>query len=344
LSKNAYARVEASGAGLAVRRRAFLTMALGGTAIWPTALFGQKPALARIGYLAAGTPEKAREIVAGVLAGLAEAGYVESQNLEIEFRWAEFQMDRIPALFADLVQRRPAAIITFPQPPVSEVKEASNSIPIIGFFGADPVSTGLVSSLNRPGGNITGVSVLNYALLSKRLEMLRELVPTNKLVGYLGNPSTAGLMETELSGLQTAAQTLGVHLLVLQASNSNEFEPMFSTLVQKGAGALFVGQDALFQRNSDRLAALAIQYRTPAMFANRNSTVAGGLISYGTSYREAYRLIGLYTGRILKGEKAADLPVQQVTKIELVINLKTAKALGIEVPPALLARADEVIE
>lgn len=326
-----------------MRRREFIA-GLSSAVTFSRAASAQQSAMPVVGWLGYLSPDKVGDVVAGVRLGLAEAGYTEGRNLAIEYRWAEARMERLPSLFAELVQLRVAVIIAIAQPPLADLLAASQSIPIVFFEGVDPVAKGLVASLNRPGGNVTGVSVLNFAVLSKRLEILHELAPTAKRIAYLGNPSTPGLAEAEGVQLKTVAGALGLELLVLHARSPNEFEDAFATLVREQADALIVGQDAMLQRNSEPIAALAVRHRKPAIYASRISALAGGLISYGGVYRDAYRIIGNYTGRILNGEKPADLPVQQLSKVELLINLKAAKALDLTVPPTLLARADEVIE
>jgi putative ABC transport system substrate-binding protein len=322
-----------------MRRRTFITL-VGGAALSPLTVRAQQQTMPVIGWLGIGTLEKIPDIILAVKRGLAESGLVEGRNFKFEYRFAEYHPERLAALAADLVHRKVDLVIMFAFPP-SGVKAISRSIPIVFFTGGDPVKAGLVDSLNKPGGNITGVSVLNVELTGKRLELLHELIPAAKLIAYLGNPISAGSEKIEL---QTAARALGLQLLVLNANNTSEFEAAFATLVQENAGGIIVGNDAVLQRNSDQLATLAARHRIPAIYASRISAVAGGLMSYGTYYPEAYRIIGGYAGRILSGEKPADLPVQQVTKVELVINLKTAKASGFDISPTLLARADEVIE
>jgi putative ABC transport system substrate-binding protein len=297
-----------------------------------------------IGYLEAGSLETTRENVAAVRRGLSDTGYVEGRNLGIEYRWAEDHLERLPALADDLVRRQVAAIVVTTTPAVLAAKAATKSISIVFSMGADPVETGLVASLNRPGGNITGIYNLNTTVGSKRLELLHELVPAATSIAFLVNPTNAVLAETQTRELQVAARTLGLRLLVLNASDPSEFDARFATLVLERAGGLLVGSDALFSNRLDQLIALAVRHRLPTMYARRDATVAGGLMSYGTDYFDALRQVGVYIGRILKGDKPADLPVQQATKVELIINLKTAKALGIAVPLPLLGRADEVIE
>jgi putative ABC transport system substrate-binding protein len=264
--------------------------------------------------------------------------------LTVEYRWAEDRLDRLPALAADLVRREVAVIIAMPTPAAVAAKAATKSIPIVFTTGADPVEIGLVASLNRPGGNLTGNSTLLIATVAKRLELLHQLMPTATSIAYLANPTNPVLAETETRELQVAARTLGLRLVTLDASDPNEFEAAFATLVRVRASGLVAGSDTLFLRHSDQLVALAARYRVPATYGDREITSAGGLMSYGTDLPSAWRQIGVYAARILKGEKPADLPVQQATKIHLAINLKTAKALGLIIPETPLATADEVIQ
>src|SRR5262245_26760492 len=329
-----------------IRRRQFITL-LGGAAAaaWPLAApRAQEPPIPVVGYLEAGSLETTRENVAAIRRGLSDAGYVEGRNLGIEYRWAEDHLERLPALADDLVRRQVAAIVVTTTPAALAAKAATKSISIIFSTGADPVESGLVASLNRPGGNITGIYNLNTTVYSKRLELLHELVPAATSIAFLVNPTNAVIAEAQTRELQVAARTLGVRLLVLNASDPSEFDAGFATLVLERAGGLLVGSDPLFSNRLDQLIALAVRHRLPTMYARRDATVAGGLMSYGTDYFDALRQVGVYVGRILKGDKPAELPVQQATKFELIINLKTVKALGLEVPPTLLARADEVIE
>jgi putative ABC transport system substrate-binding protein len=273
---------------------------------------------------------------------LNESGYVEGRNVLIEYRWAEGHYDRLPALAVDLV-RRQVAVITANTPAAPVAKAATTDIPIVFVTASDPVASGFVASLNRPGGNLTGVALLNVEIGSKRLELLHELVPTAALMGLLINPTNPNA-ESQLRDMRSAAQTLGLQLHVLNASTEGAIEKAFATLVELRAGALVIGADAFFVDRSKQLAALALRYALPAIFITRDFVSDGGMMSYGGGLREPYRLMGVYTGRILTGEKPANLPVQQVTKVELIINFKTAKALGITVPLTLLGRADEVIE
>jgi putative ABC transport system substrate-binding protein len=323
-----------------MKRREFIGLVGGAAVATPLVARAQHPAIPVIGFLGYTTLEKIPDIILEVKHGLAENGFIEGRNFKFEYRFAEFHPERIGALAEDLVQQQVDLIIMFAIPPSGEFW-ASPLPPIVFFAGDDPVKVGLVKSLNHPGENRTGVVVLNTELTGKRLELLHELVPAAKKVAYLGSQNSARF---ETQEAQVAAHALGLELLILSAKDTNEFEGVFATLVQKNAGGVIVGQDPVFQRNSDQLVAVATRHRMPAIYASRISTVAGGLISYGTSYRDAYRIIGGYAGLKLKGAKAADLPVQQVTKIETVINLKTAKAMELIIPATLLAGADEVIE
>jgi putative ABC transport system substrate-binding protein len=281
-------------------------------------------------------------MVAAFRQGLKETGYVEGQKVAIEFRWADGQYDRVPAMAAELV-RRQVAVIVANTPGVMAVKAATTTIPIVFTAATDPVKIGLVASLSRPGGNITGVTQLNAVVASKRLELAHELVPAATVIAVLVNP-TQPTAETELKDLQAAARTLGLQLHVLHASTERDFDTVFATLVQLRGGALVIGNDTFFFSRSEQLAALALRHAVPAIFPDHVFAAAGGLMSYGGSTLNIYRIAGTYTGRILKGERPSDLPVQQATKFELVINLKTAKALGLTIPETLLATADEVIQ
>jgi putative tryptophan/tyrosine transport system substrate-binding protein len=326
-----------------MRRREFIVGAAG-AAVWPLMAHAQLPAVPVIGYLDSGSLETRRGPVSDFHRGLAEAGYVEGRNLTVEYRLAEDHYERLPALAADLVSREVAVIVAVTTPAALAAKAATKSIPIAFFIAGDPVEVGLVDSLNRPRGNLTGISALLTATAAKRLELLHELVPAATLIAYLDNPINPVGAEAETRELQVAARALGVQLLTLNASDTSEFDAAFATLVRERAGGLLVGQDPLFNSHSDRLIALAARHAVPAIYWSREATAAGGLMSYGTDLRDPRRLAGVYAGRILKGEKPADLPVQQVTKIELVINIETAKTLGLTFPRNLLARADAIIE
>jgi len=307
----------------------------------PRALHAEQKAMPVIGYLSIASPGSFGVVVAPFRQGLSEAGYIEGQNLAIEYRWAEGHYDRLPALAADLVGRKVVAIIAN-GPAVLAAKRATSTIPIV-FVSADPVGEGLVDSLARPGGNLTGFSILVDELTPKRLELLSEMVPQARVIALLVNPDRPNT-EPMIRDVQEAARTKGVQLPVLKAGDESEIEAAFAALVQLQAGGLIVGPDAFFASRGDQLAALAAHYAVPAVYFAREFVAAGGLISYGTSITAVFRQVGIYTGRILNGAKPADLPVQQPTTFELVVNLNTAKALGLTVPPSILARADEVIE
>ncbi len=326
-----------------MRRREFITLLGGAAATWPLAARAQQPTMPVIGFLNS-TSDASGQAVAEFHRGLSETGYVEGRNVAVEYRWAEGQYDRLPALAADLVRRQPAVIVTTGGiPSALAAKAATTAIPIVFTIGADPVEVGLVASLNRPGGNITGVSILNVELAPKRLELLHELLPAATDMALLVNPSNPNA-EIQSRDLEAAARTLGLELHVLHARAEGDFEPALAALAQMRAGALLIGPDTFFVSRFAQLAALALRHAVPTISQYREFAVAGGLMGYGGSLYEPVRLAGLYAGRILKGEKPAELPVQQSTKVELVINLKTAKALGLTVPLALLTRADEVIE
>jgi putative ABC transport system substrate-binding protein len=327
-----------------MRRREFITL-LGGAAVaWPLAARAQQPAMPLVGILGSESLELFATRLRAFRQGLSETGYVEGRNVAIEYRWAEGENGRLPALAAELVRRQVTVIITPGSTPAAlAAKAATTTIPIVFQIGNDPVAEGLVASLNRPGGNLTGVTSLAAALDLKRLELLHELVPTAAVAGLLlnpTNPSGSAYAQT----LQAASRTIGLQLHVLHASTERDFDTVFETLVQMHASGLVIAADPFLNGRSEQLAALTLRHAVPTIFQYRDFAAAGGLMSYGGSLAELYRGVGVYTGRILKGEKPADLPVQQATKVELIINLKTAKALGLTVPLALLTRADEVIE
>jgi putative tryptophan/tyrosine transport system substrate-binding protein len=327
-----------------MKRRDFIA-GLGSAAAWPLRARAQQSALPVIGYLSGWSAGDAIDYVASFRRGLAETGYIEDQNVTIEYRWAEGHFDRLPGLVADLVRRR-VAVIAVANTTASALaaKAATQTIPIIFNIGSNPVEIGLVTSLNRPGGNLTGVTDLQTAVVAKRSEMLHELVPAATPIVFLVNPTNAALAEADTREAQVAADALGVRLLVLNASSPSEIETGFATLVLERAGALLTNSDTYFMTRRVQLAVLAARHAVPAIYAYPENAMAGGLMSYGTNILDTTRQAGVYTGRILKGEKPADLPVQQSTKIELVINLKTAKALGLTIPETLLATADRVIE
>jgi putative ABC transport system substrate-binding protein len=332
-----------------MKRREFITL-LGGTAAvtcvsWPLAAAAQQSAMPVIGFLNAGSAQSYAPSLAAFLKGLGEAGYVDGRNVTIEYRWAEGQNDRLPALAADLVQRQVAVIAATSTPAARAAKAATTTVPIVFETAADPVQLGLVASLNRPGGNVTGVTQTNVEIAPKRLEVLHELLPAARIMAFLVDPSDPAIAETTTTQMMAAARTLGLELHVLNASSESDFDAVFAKVGQLRASGLVIGAGtAIFASRSGQLAALAAQHAVPTVGANRAFAMAGGLISYGADIVDAYRLTGGYVGRILKGEKPAELPVQQATKIELRINLKAAKALGITVPLTLLGRADEVIE
>jgi putative ABC transport system substrate-binding protein len=326
-----------------VRRREVITL-LGGAAAWPLTARAQQPAMPVVGFLSSGSPELDAQNVRALRQGLGETGYVEGRNVAIEFRWAEGQYERLPAMAADLVRRRVAAIAVNGPPATGAAKAATTTIPIVFQIGADPVASRFVASLNRPGGNLTGVTNLTAELGPKRLELLHELVPTASVIALLVNPSNPIADAADGESFQRAARSLGLRFAVVEASGERDFDALVARLGELRAGALLIGPDGVFNSLSERLAALTLRHAVPAISSRREFAAAGGLMSYEGSIADGYRLVGNYVGRILKGERPADLPVIQPTKFELVINLKTAKTLGLTVPPSLLVTADEVIE
>jgi putative tryptophan/tyrosine transport system substrate-binding protein len=326
-----------------IGRREFISL-LGSAASWPLAARAQQQALPAIGFLNAASLDGYRPMVAAFGQGLQESGYVEGQNVATEYRWADNQIDRLPALAADLLHRQVTVIAATTTAAAVAAKAATTTIPIVFEMGGDPIRLGLVANLNRPGGNVTGVTNLNAEVAPKRVELLHELVPTASVIALLVDPTDPGLAEPVSRASQAAAHTLGLHLHVLNASTERDFDAVFANLIQLRAGGLVIGPSALFAARSEQLAALAVRHAVPAVFENREFVAAGGLVGYTGSLADAYRLAGVYVARILKGEKPGELPVQRSTKVEMFLNLKTAAALGITVPLPLLGRADEVIE
>jgi putative ABC transport system substrate-binding protein len=327
-----------------MRRREFISLIGGTAAAWPLEARAQQTTMPVIGFLSGRSLVDSTQMMAALGQGLSEQGFVERQNVAIEYRWADGQYDRLPALAADLVRRQVAVILAVGSVPSPlAAKAATSTIPIVFIVGGDPVKFGLVASLNRPGGNITGVSVLSGPLTAKRLELLRELVPQAGVIACLVNPNNPEA-DSQLTDIRAAARTFGQALLILNASTDHELHTAFATLVRERAAGLLVGNDAFFVLRREQLVALAARHAIPAVYFLREFAAAGGLMSYGDTLAGAYRQVGAYIGRILKGTKPADLPVQQSTKVKLIINLKAANALGLELPPTLLARADEVIE
>jgi putative ABC transport system substrate-binding protein len=327
-----------------MRRREFITFMGGAALAWPFAARAQQSTLPTIGYLSTRSPGEAKYVTDAFAQGLNEIGYVEGRNLAIEYRWAELQYDRLPGLASDLVRRQVAVIAAVGGAHSGlAAKAATSTIPIVFVSAGDPVTFGLVASLNRPGANVTGISMITVALAPKRLELLYELVPAPGVIALLVNP-TSPYVEPETKDVMASAGALGRQVRVLNASTGPEIDTAFTTLVQRGVRALLVSGDPFFDSQRDRLIVLAAHHAIPAIYQWREFPMIGGLMSYGTSILDAYRQSGIYVGRILKGAKPADLPVMQPTKFEFVINLRTSKALGIEIPPKLLTFADEVIE
>jgi len=326
-----------------MQRRDFITLLGGAAAAWPLAARAQSSALPVIGFMNGGTPEGGEDLKTAFRQGVSEAGYIEGQNVRIEYHWGDGHDDRLPALAADLVRRRMSVLAATGTPAALAAKAATTTIPIVFETAGDPVKLGLVPSLSRPGGNITGVTQLSSELVSKRLGLLHDLIPTATMIGFLVNPADPRA-ETQTKDTQEAAQALGLQIHVLDASTKAEIDTAIATLPELRAGALLVGTGELFRRQPELIPTLAARRGMPVIYQYREFAVAGGLISYGTSLTDAYRLAGVYAGRILKGEKPADMPAMRPTRFELVINLKTAKALGLTIPPGVLAIADEVIE
>jgi putative ABC transport system substrate-binding protein len=326
-----------------MRRREFITILGGAAAPWPLAARAQQPAMPVVGFMMAGSRAALRDEIAAFEVGLREMGFTEGQNLALEYRFAEGQFERFPAFASDLVQRRVSVIAASSPQGALAAKRATTTIPVVFSIGADPVEAGIVSSLSHPGGNVTGVYQFTAGLESKRLGLLHEMVPKAQVVGVLVNPNYAAA-ESQLRDVQDSAAHLGLRLIIVRANTESDFDSAFATVVSQRAGAMLVCASPFFNARRQQLIVLTSSHALPAIFEWRDFAVAGGLMSYGTSLNNAYRQAGVYSGRILKGEKAADLPVVQSTKFEFVINLSTAKALHIDVPPTLSARADEIIE
>jgi len=325
-----------------MKRREFITLLGGAAAVWPLAGRAQQP-MPVIGLLGSASSKDYAPMIVAFRKGLSETGYVEGRNVVIEYLWADDQYHRLPALAADLVRRQVTLIAAASTPAALAAKPATTTIPIVFAIGGDPVRTGLVGSLDRPGGNLTGTAHLNVELAPKRLELLHELMPTTAVAALLVNP-TNPIAETISKDVQAAASALGLQLRVLHASTDRDMEVVFTRLPEIQAGGLVIGTDPFFTSHAEQLGAMSLRHAMPAIYQYHEFAAAGGVMSYGSSITDSYYHAGLYAGRILKGEKAADLPVQLSTKVELIINLKTGKALGLAVPPTLLARADEVIE
>jgi len=327
-----------------MRRREFITLVGGAAAAWPLVARAQQPAMPVIGFLSGTSSKGYAPYLAAFREGLREGGFVEGQNVTIEYRWADDHYERLPELAADLVTRRVALIAAAGGSPAAlAAKSATTTIPIVFQIGVDPVKAGLVSSLNQPGGNITGFANLALEVGPKRLELLHRLVPNATNIAVLVNPARSNV-EAETKDMQSAANKLGLQLNVLYASTERDFDKVFATSVQLRAGGVVISGDPFFNTRSEELAAMAIHYMVPAIYQFHEFAAAGGLVSYGSSIKNTHREAGIYTARILKGEKPADLPVQEPSKVELIINLKTAKTLGLEIPPSILTSADEVIE
>ena len=325
-----------------MRRREFITLIGGAAAAWPLAAGAQQSTIPVIGFLNADSPQGYGRQLSAFLKGLGESGYVDGRNVAIEYRWAENRLDRLPAMAADLVHRQVTVIAANSQA-TEAAKAATTTIPIIFTTGADPVQIGFVASLNRPGGNLTGVTSLDAELGRKRLELLHELLPKARIIAALINPTFPG-SDILSSDLQAAASTLGLQLHILYARTERDIDTAFATLLQLRADAFVIGNDPFFNSRSDQLAVLALRHAVPTIYQFREFAAAGGLMSYGTSITDVYRVAGVYAGRILGGEKPVDLPVERLTKVELILNLKTAKQLGLEVPMSVLMRVNEVIE
>jgi len=326
-----------------MRRREFITL-VGGATVWPLAVRAQQPAMPVVGFLNVESPEGYQPMAAAFRRGLQESGYVEGQNVAIEYRWADGHSERLPALAADLVQKQVTVIAATSTPAAIAAKAATTTVPIVFETASDPVRLGLVASLSRPGGNVTGVTQTNVEVAPKRLEVMHELLPNASVLGLLINPADPSLAEPQLKDFQAAAHTLGVELHILNVRTDGELERAFADLSQLHVGGLVISTDPFFSSRPQQLASLTARYAMPAISKGREFAAVGGLLSYGADNLDTYRLAGVYTGRVLKGERPADLPVQEATKVELYINLKTAKALGVTVPLPMSGRADEVFE
>jgi putative ABC transport system substrate-binding protein len=326
-----------------VKRRTFIA-GLGSAAAWPVVAWAQQPVVPVIGYLGQQSADGRKFVTVAFLQGLKETGYVEGQNVAVEYRWAENQFERLPGLAADLVRRRVAVIVASGTDATLAAKAATTTIPIVFTTGGDPVALGLVASLNRPGANVTGIANLQAELAPKQLQLLREVIPNAAVFGVLADPGFPGIQSMMITDLRAAARTLGLQLVVVNARTDSDLETAFATFLQQRVGAVLVGPSDFYISRGEQLAALAAHHALPAISVAREFALAGGLMSYGSNRGYFNHQVGIYVGRILKGDKPADLPVQQVTKIELVINLKTAKALGLTIPETLLATADEVIQ
>jgi putative ABC transport system substrate-binding protein len=327
-----------------VRRREVITLLGGAAAAWPVTARAQQTSIPVIGYVGSDSADQYEVLLRAFRLGLKATGFIEGQNLAIEYRWAEGRNDKLPELTADLVRRQVVVIVAPTTPSVLAAKTATKTIPIVFFTAGDPIDLGLVTSLSRPDSNLTGATTLTLEVGPKWLQLMREMVPKANSLALLINPTSPNLAETQSRDLQAAARSQGVQLHVLRASTEQDFETAFASVIQLRAGGLVISSDSFFFTRSAQLAKLALRHAVPTIFGFREFVAAGGLMSYGGTLTESFRWVGVYTGRILKGEKPANLPVQQSTKIELFINLKTAEALGLEVPPTLLTRADDVIE
>ena len=326
-----------------MRRRQFLTL-VGGAAVASPLAAQAQATVPVVGFVGSDSPDLYADRLRAFRLGLKVVGFVEGQNVAIEYRWAEGRNDRLPELTNDLIRRQVAVIVATTTPSALAAKAATKTIPVVFFVAADPVELGLVASLSRPGGNFTGATTLTLEVGPKRLELLHEMVPTATIIGVLVNPTSPNLAAAQSRDLQAAARVLGLQVHVLQASTDREFDAAFASMAQLGVQGLVITSDSFFFSRSEQLAALATRYAVPAVFGFRESAAAGGLMSYGGGLVESHRWIGVYTGRILKGDKPTDLPVQQSTRLELIINFKAATAIGLQIPPALITRADDVIE